>query len=55
MEKKIIEYDGKEINLSKLSNEELIELQVKVKYDEKKYKKLMKEYLKKYPFLKDKK
>lgn len=53
MEDNIIEIDGKKINLAQLSNEELANLQKVVEGNEKKYRGLIKEYIKKYPFLKD--
>ena len=53
MEDNIIELDGKKINLAQLSNEELANLQKVVEGNEKKYRGLIKEYIKKYPFLKD--
>lgn len=53
MEENIIELNGKKIDLSKLSDEQLVKLHKQIAQKEKDYKKRIEEYQKKYPFLKD--
>lgn len=53
MEENIIEIDGNEVDLSMLSDEELIDLYKDIKTEELNLKALIKEYLVKYPFLKN--
>lgn len=52
-EKNIIVINGKKIDLSRLSDEDLIKLQKAMKKEESKYKKIIQMYREKYPFLKD--
>ena len=52
MEEDIIEIQGKKIDLSKLSNEELIELYQEAKKMEESYKQLVETYRENFPFLK---
>ena len=53
MEENIIEIEGTEVDLNKLSDEELIELYKDIKAEELNLKELIKEYLVRYPFLKN--
>lgn len=53
MEENIIEFDGAEVDLSNLSDEELISLYQDIKKEESSLKMIIKEYLIKYPFLKN--
>lgn len=52
MEENIVEVEGKIIDLRNLSDEELIILHKEVKREEGRLKKLMKQWIEKYPFLK---
>lgn len=53
MEENIIEINGEKIDLKKLSDEELVKLYQENRKEEKKIKKMIKEYTEKYPFLKN--
>ena len=53
MEDNIIELNGEKIDLSKISNEELVELYKNLKNDESKLKKLIDQYCERYPFLRN--
>lgn len=53
MEENIIELNGKKINLSKLSDEQLVKLHKQIAEKEKEYRKRIDQYKMKYPFLKD--
>ncbi len=53
MEENIIEIEGKKIELSRLSDEDLLKLQKNLQNQEGKLQKLMDQYREKYPFLRD--
>ena len=53
MDENIVEINGKRINLEKLSDEQLIKLKEKIEAKEKKYRALIAQYEKQYPFLKE--
>lgn len=53
MEENIIEIEGKKIDLSRLSDEDLLKLQKNLQNQEGKLQKLIDQYREKYPFLRD--
>ena len=53
MEEDVIELNGKKLDLSKLTDEQLKKLKEKIEMKEEKYKMLIAQYEEKYPFLKD--
>lgn len=54
MDENIIKLESREVDISKVTDEELLEIHKEVKSNEKKYKMAIKRYLAKYPFLEEK-
>ena len=50
----IIEIDGENVDLSNVSDDELLNIKMKLESEKSDLKELIKEYLEKYPFLKNK-